>query len=234
MDPRPSMQSNRHAKNPKVKLFKPTNIRLKEVQLLLPIHSQTLDPNPRQHQFVSSEKIHARWTPKKPYIHTCASAFLPGRLVKPCLHIRLPVLLEMAIRHNIVVLHHPATTATASKSILQQKEKKRPQARKRGMGLQLPSSLSARIAATDGCKRSQSDGPKPPVGIRVRVRVRVKHNNECAPCRDASSSWMWIHHPCRNLSKSIISNRRTCPSLYYPCRNLSEFIIWRLGCESSM
>jgi hypothetical protein len=45
---------------------------------------------------------------------------------------------------------------------------------------------------------------------------------------------MWIHHPCRNLSKSIISNRRTCPSLYYPCRNLSEFIIWRLGCESSM
>ena len=36
---------------------------------------------------------------------TNSSSGFPGRLVEPCLDIVLPVLLEMTIRDNIVVLH---------------------------------------------------------------------------------------------------------------------------------
>jgi hypothetical protein len=37
--------------------------------------------------------------------HTSSSSLFAGRLVEPCLHIVLPVLLEMPVRDDIVVLH---------------------------------------------------------------------------------------------------------------------------------
>jgi len=49
-----------------------------------------------------------------------ASAFLARRLVKPGLHIRLPVLLEVPIRHHIVVLHHPVAPASVATQNLNQ------------------------------------------------------------------------------------------------------------------
>jgi hypothetical protein len=43
--------------------------------------------------------------------HTRSSSLLAGGLVEPCPHVRLPVLLEVAIGDDIVVLHHDASPA---------------------------------------------------------------------------------------------------------------------------
>lgn len=37
---------------------------------------------------------------------TVTSSVLPGRLVEPCLYVKLPLLFEVLIRHHIIVAHH--------------------------------------------------------------------------------------------------------------------------------
>lgn len=44
---------------------------------------------------------------------TNSSSLLPGWLIEPCLHIGLPVLLKVLVRHFIVMLHHLARTCAA-------------------------------------------------------------------------------------------------------------------------
>lgn len=50
-------------------------------------------------------------------VPTGAAADFPGGLVEPCLHVELPLLFEVLVRDNIVVLRHDALHCAAMRAV---------------------------------------------------------------------------------------------------------------------